>query len=370
MIMRSEQENLLEAVAAFQPAMQAENLALDQNPAFPARSFERLREAGLLRASLREDLGGLGFGSGEAGALALCRLLALLGEGSLSVARLYEAHVNALLLVQEYGRQDLTVRVAEDAREGHIFALWVTDPAEGGLCLTRDEGGFRLVGSKAFCSGAGFATRALVTAETPAGKQMLIVNLEESARVLASNVKLGGMRAAVTGSMDFSGMRVDEGALLGNAGDYLREPVFSAGAWRGSAASLGALRHLVELHRQGLLKRERDSDPYQEMRFGQVMMAYETARLWAEKAALYACLGDRKADAVVAYVNLARLAVEAACLNAMRLTQRSLGLSAFMAGAPVEILCRDLSTYLRQPAPDELLATAARFYFGTGTAGL
>jgi hypothetical protein len=48
----------------------------------------------------------------------------------------------------------------------------------------------------------------------------------------------------------------------------------------------------------------------------------------------------------------------------MRLTQRSLGLGAFIAGHPVERLCRDLATYLRQPAPDEALDVAARHYFG------
>jgi hypothetical protein len=47
----------------------------------------------------------------------------------------------------------------------------------------------------------------------------------------------------------------------------------------------------------------------------------------------------------------------------MRHTQRSLGLGAFIAGHPAERLCRDLATYLRQPAPDEVLDVAAAYYF-------
>jgi hypothetical protein len=44
------------------------------------------------------------------------------------------------------------------------------------------------------------------------------------------------------------------------------------------------------------------------------------------------------------------------------LVQRSLGLSAFLRSNPVERMCRDLATYLRQPAPDEAFAVAAAYF--------
>ena len=68
--------------------------------------------------------------------------------------------------------------------------------------------------------------------------------------------------------------------------------------------------------------------------------------------------GDGAAD-TVAYVNFARLAVERACLEAITLVQRSLGVAAFLRPNPVERLCRDLGTYLRQPASDMVLTEAA-----------
>ena len=74
-------------------------------------------------------------------------------------------------------------------------------------------------------------------------------------------------------------------------------------------------------------------------------------------------LGSEEA---VAYVNLARTAIEAACLDAMRDIQRSLGLSAFMQGSQAERIARDLSTYLRQPAPDEVLVEAAGYFISQG----
>ncbi|GJD85178.1 hypothetical protein HPGCJGGD_3064 [Methylobacterium haplocladii] len=43
----------------------------------------------------------------------------------------------------------------------------------------------------------------------------------------------------------------------------------------------------------------------------------------------------------------------------IELAQRSVGLSGFLEGHPLERRVRDLATYLRQPAPDYALAQAA-----------
>lgn len=80
------------------------------------------------------------------------------------------------------------------------------------------------------------------------------------------------------------------------------------------------------------------------------MIACETSRLWVRQAARFADDPDAEPGMAVAYVRLARIAVEIASLDAMRLVQRSLGLGAFRWGTPVERICRDLATYLRQPA--------------------
>jgi alkylation response protein AidB-like acyl-CoA dehydrogenase len=351
---------MLDNIAALLPAMQARATALDISAEFPFEDFGELRAAGLLTATLPVSHGGAGFGIGKAGAENLRVLLALLGEGNLAVARLFEAHVNALQLAFRYGTAALAETVARAAAAGHLFALWVTDPAQGGVHLQ----GTVLQGGKVFCSGAGVATRALITAATPSGTQMLIVELPPGARVAPSGIKLGGMRAAITGAVDFTGMQIaPKNQFLGGPEDYLREPVFSAGAWRGSAAAFGGLTALVKLHRTEISRRGRNADPHQRARFGQLMIAYETARLWMVEVAQRACLEDAPPPQIIAYVNLARIAVETACLDAMRLTQRSLGLAAFMAGHPVERVARDLAVFLRQPAPDETLDKAAEFYF-------
>ena len=86
----------------------------------------------------------------------------------------------------------------------------------------------------------------------------------------------------------------------------------------------------------------------------------ETAALWTRAAADCAESGSQPVCDQVSYVNLARIAVEHACLDALRLAQRSVGFGAFLTTNPLERLMRDLSTYLRQPAPDAVLTEAAQ----------
>jgi hypothetical protein len=46
----------------------------------------------------------------------------------------------------------------------------------------------------------------------------------------------------------------------------------------------------------------------------------------------------------------------------MEAVQRGIGLRAFVRPNEVERICRDLSTYLRQPAPDLAMSDAAKTF--------
>jgi hypothetical protein len=100
------------------------------------------------------------------------------------------------------------------------------------------------------------------------------------------------------------------------------------------------------------------------MRFGQSVIAHETGRLWLLEAVKR--IESASEQQAVAYVNLARTAIETATLDALRHIQRSLGLSAFIQGSRSERIARDLATYLRQPAPDEVLVEAAGYFIHHG----
>ena len=192
-----------------------------------------------------------------------------------------------------------------------------------------------------------------------AGTRMAVLAVDGSMPVEPMRGVLQGMRAAANGIVHFDGMVLPTDALIGEPGDYLREPHLSCGAWRTTAVTLGGLDALVAATRDQLVRKRHQDAPLQQDRFGRMLIAQETARLWTVAAARRAELAEGSVADRVAYVNLARIAVEAACLDAMRLAQRALGLAAFIRPNPVERLLRDLSVYLRQPAPDAVLTEAA-----------
>lgn len=315
-----------------------------------------------MQAPLPYRFNGLGLGTEPAGARDLLDLLRHVGRGSLAIGRLYEGHVNALKLIELYGNERQIARAADDAAAGHLFALWNTEPRDG-LRLIRVGSAWRLQGSKIYCSGAGHATRALVTAHRgDAAPEMLVIALKPGQAVGPERFVSPAMRACVTGTMTLDGIIVEEDAVIGRPGDYLRQPAFSAGAWRTSAVTLGGLEALIEAMRAQLVGRGRDANPHQRRRVGRAIIAQETARLWLDKAARLAEGGLAGDSDVAEYVNLARIAVETACLDAIQLVQRALGLDGFRQSNPVERIMRDLAMYLRQPAPDETLDEAAGWF--------
>jgi alkylation response protein AidB-like acyl-CoA dehydrogenase len=350
--------DLVERVATLVPGMRRNAAALDEDATFPTEDMISLRKIGALSIPLPTD-------GGQRGAPTelLVSLLTLMGSGNLSVGRLFEAHVNALHLLGRYGTASQRLAAGKAAAMGELYALWVTDPAAGALHMVPALGRWRLTGGKMFCSGAGHVAHAVVVAATENGdRQMLIVPMGQGEQAAPLPGLLQGMRSAVTGTIDFTGVEVGHEALLGHPGDYLREPDFSCGAWRGSAVALGGLCALLDVAIVDLRARDRIDEPNQLARLGNAMIARETSRLWVRNAARIA--EDKRAEPreAVAYVGLARIAVESACLDVMRLMQRSLGLSAFRRGHPAERICRDLGTYLRQPAPDEVLSEAASWF--------
>ncbi|WP_428535545.1 acyl-CoA dehydrogenase [Rhodopila sp.] len=377
---------LLTAVGDLVAWMRSRADALDRDAVFPAQEIEKLRAAGALSPKLplldhdgldhagldhagldhdglnheRLERDELDRDTLDPGMLRPSRtdelacLLGLVGRGNLSVGRILEAHVNALHLMARQGARPEPDR---------LYALWVTDPPTDGLRMRRAGARVLLTGGKQFCSAAGHATAALVTARDADGDtRMLTLPLGLGETVTPLPSPLQGMRAAVTGTVDFTGCEVSADRLLGRAGDYMREPDFSAGAWRGSAVALGGLIALIDHAAEQLRQFGRLNNPHVQARLGQAIIARETSRLWVKSAARVAEDESAETGYRVATVGLARIAVETACLDAMRLVQRSVGLSAFRQGNPIELICRDLSTYLRQPAPDEVLTEAATWF--------
>lgn len=358
-------QRLLAAITNLLPDMAARAAGYDEACAFPLDDIAALREANLLAAVLPRRAGGLGLGTEPQGAETLALALRLLGRGNLAVGRLFEAHVNALRLIVSRGTPDQLRRAATLVQAGALFGLWVTDPPQDALRATASGS---LHGGKAFCSGAGQLRHAVVTLRDPAGATRLAMLATEGTVATPLPMRMQGMRAATTGRIAFDGLRIAAGAWIGQPDDYLAEPDLSAGAWRTSAVTCGGLEALLALAMTQLVARGRDADPHQRARMGRAWIAQETALLWLQRAADAAERGADAADAV-ATVGFARTAIEDACFAILQLVERSLGLAAFMQPGPIERVRRDLATYLRQPAADEVLTEAAAHVMRTQGGG-
>ena len=334
--------------------------AEDRDAGFPTDDVADLARLGLLSAPVPALSGGAGLGE-EPGARNLVDVLRLVGFGNLALGRLYEGHVNALQLVARYGDPGQRARLFADAQAGHLFGVWNTEPPGGGLVLTAEGSSYRLTGVKTFASGAGYVTRALVTARAPGGDGtlMLVVPLVSGTGADLSPWQAHGMRASATGTLDFDGVQVAAEAILGSPDDYFRQPEFSAGAWRFTAVQLGGIEAVFDAWRTHLVEHGRGADPHQLARLGEGAIAVEGARQWVARSAALAADGMLAPERMVAFVNLCRLAVEKAGLDVLQLAQRSVGLQGFLRTHPLERLSRDLATYLRQPGPDRALTAAA-----------
>jgi hypothetical protein len=165
------------------------------------------------------------------------RLLAETARENLSLAKLGEAHWDAVAILAEAGRAP---------EPGSLYAVWASEIPGQALRLEREGEGYLLSGSKPFCSGIGIVDRALVTVGLP--EQLLVeVDLRKNHHCIETNPqmwKVDAFRATQTGAVSFLDSRLSPNAPLGGSGWYLQRPGFWHGAcgpaacWAGGVAGL------------------------------------------------------------------------------------------------------------------------------------
>ncbi len=324
-----------------------------------------MADAGWLAAPLQRRLGGWGLGSEPGSTPALLQVLKHIGRGQLPVGRIYEGHVNALQLIQLFGTPEQIEQYAADARDHRcIFGVWNAEGKAGGLQITPQGGDrVRLEGGKLFASGLGHVQRPIVTARLPAGGwQMCVVPMDAVAtRADFSWWQPLGMERTVSGAVDFSGVELGAGALIGPADTYYREPWFNGGSIRFMSVQLGGAEALYDAARAFLRETGSADHPSQRARLAEMAVALESGDLWVRGAAAMAERPDEAPDTITAYAGMARMAIEKICLEVLGLTQRCIGARGLLRPWPFERMTRDLTMYLRQPAPDAIVERVGRY---------
>lgn len=329
-----------DAIAAMVGSDSAER---DRDGHFPISAFNGLREVGLIA---RPPLTAVGAGN-------LFRLLATVGQGDLSVGRIFEGHVNALFLIEKFGTTGQREHYRNLATSGHILGVWNTDMPGEPVKLKN----MRLQGRKNFASGADGLSHAIITASIAQGRLMIVVPVG-GLSIDRSWWRPLGMRASGSHVVDLTDVEIERDWILGDCDDYVREPWFSAGAIRFAAVHVGGMHAVFNTAEEHLRATQRIADPYQLHRLGQMGMAVESGYAWLERAAKYWAEPECSLrDGIVTIANTARLAIEGLALTVLEEAERSVGAAGLIAPHPLERLIRDLRTYLRQPNPDGALAS-------------
>ena len=338
--------------------------AIDYDGAFPADEFRWLHEAGLLAAALHPALGGVGLGVLPGTTPDLLKLLRQIGRGNLAVGRLFEGHVNALLLFQTFGTPEQQAAWAADVHAGKQFSVWNTQAADGVHLAALPDGKFRLQGAKTFASGAEHVARPLITGATEDGGWQMVIVPTERLPAAVSDPSFWhplGMRATASVHMDFTGLEVVPDDLLGKPGDYYKQPAFGGGGIRFMAVQVGGGAGVLEHTRLFLRDQQRTEDPFQRERVGKMASLIETGDLWLRGAGKITDNPEADADAIVQYAHMARAVIENICLEVLRLAAKCVGARGLLRPHPFERIHRDLTLYLRQPGSDAALVDAGRY---------
>ncbi len=342
---------------------QRPNLGLQ---AAPTREIARFAQIGLLTAPLARDLGGLGLGLEPGTHHAMLRLLAIVGGADLALGRIYEGHVNGLLLVQRYGTRAQQEELAENCRKGQLSGVWNTGTAQK-LMLHPQGDRHRFEGVKTFATGCAFVQRPIVTAEIPhRGWQMTMPHMESlGATIDRSFWHPLGMESSESFGVDFTGTTIAGDELIGNPGDIYRNPMFYGGAIRFAAVQAGAVLRLHSLFSQWMEEDGRADNPYQLTRLGEIAISAQEAVLWVEKAAAVADQSFHleqtdHIERMLECADMTRTAIERIATSVMQRVVAGVGAHGLLQPFRFERIVRDLTMYLRQPVADYTLATVGR----------
>ncbi len=282
-------------------------------------------------------------------------VLAELAGEDLSLARLAEGHADAVAILAELG--------AGPPAAGSRWGVWAAQPPGPGLMASRTGPGWRLDGTKQYCSGAHSVTDALVTASAPDGSRLFAVSTRGLSPVPGS-WPATGMAASDTLDVEFTGIPAEP---VGGPGGYTGRPGFAQGGagvaacWYGGARGVG--RTLLAAAGQ------RDVGPHALAHLGAVDIALHTARATLDAAAaeIDADPDDLQGGGRLRALRV-RALIEAVATEVMHRVGRALGAGPLTHDEAHSRRVADLTVYLRQHHAERDLAGLGALVADSGPA--
>ena len=275
--------------------------------------------------------------------------LAAFGSVDLDLARLVEAHADALAILADLGAD---LGLDRPARE--LWGVWAANPPADPLVARRSGGsGWLLTGTKPWCSGAGTCDRALVTARTDDGYRLFAARM---AGGTASPVEGSWAARSMTGSDSRAVLFSSHPAVeVGDPEAYLKRPGFWHGAVGVAAAWLGGAVGVADA--LGRAHTRRPLDPHALAHAGAVDAELAAAgALLRQTAAAFDA--DPKDDGQQARLlaGRTRAVVERAATEVVERVGRALGAGPLAMDPEHARRVADLGLYLRQSHAERDLA--------------
>jgi len=262
------------------------------------------------------------------------RALTAVAACDLSLAKLYESHTDALAILAELHRANLSY-------DG-TWAVWAAEPPNARVVARASHGDHLILdGVKAWCSGASHVTHALVTAWLDDQPVLAAVELSQpKITVDASGWQAVGMRATGTANVRFDGAHATQ---IGDVGAYVERPGFWHGGAGIAACWLGGLAAIATTLVEAVARR---AEPHADAHLGAVDAELSSAAALLRETASWIDAHPR-ADARRPAL-CARVAVDRAAARVIEHVSRALGPAPFCTDARFARALADLPVFLRQ----------------------
>lgn len=256
-----------------------------------------------------------------------------IGKEDLSLAKLAEAHWDAVAILEEAHREP---------QEGVVYAVWASESRQRPLQIDRRDGQDLLNGTKSFCSGIGIVDRSLITINSR------LVNLDLREHTDRYCTELSGwtadaFRCTQTGSIHFRDYPLREEDYICEPEWYVDRPGFWHGACNPVACWAGGAEGLVLFAEES----QRD-DAHTKAHLGAMRSAVWAMRTLLSAAADEMDQADQSVDTAEVRALRVRHLVEQLCTDILRRLARAYGPYPLAMDESISRRYRELDLYLRQ----------------------
>ncbi len=186
--------------------------------------------------------------------------LASIAARNLSLARLAEAHLDAVTILREAGHA---------VRPGSLYGVWASDNGTQRLRLINGPAGLMVTGTKGFCTGAHLVDRALITVVGPDGSSLIDIDARHPRiTYVGGSWQTVAFEDTNTLAAEFEAVPIIPADVVGRQDWYLNRVGFWQGALAPAACWAGGAIGLADhCHR---LARQRAISPHQMAHLGRL----------------------------------------------------------------------------------------------------